>query len=361
MTKQRLSKKFWNPYLNELSPYTPGEQPTTGNYIKLNTNENPLGPSTHVKNAILKVLKTNGTELRLYPEPESQSLKKVISQHYKVNNNQIFVGNGSDEVLAFCFQALLANRGNLAIPEITYSFYPSLAKLFAININFIKLSNNFSFNLNNLNSNVSSVLFANPNATTGIALNKIQIQQFLTKNPQILVIVDEAYVDFGAQSCISLIKKYKNILITRTFSKSRGLAGMRLGFAVGNHDLIHALNLVKNSFNTYPVDKLASAAGIASLKDKKWFDSNKQKIIRNREFLTRKLKTIGFEVLPSQANFILASHLKVSGTKIFSELKKNKIIVRHFNNPKIKNWVRISIGTKVQCEKLLKVLKSIII
>jgi histidinol-phosphate aminotransferase len=276
MPKQRLSRKFWNPIVSKLSPYTPGEQPLTKDYIKLNTNENPTGPSIKVRSAIIKALKTTGTDLRLYPEPESKNLKKAIAQHHKVNINQIFVGNGSDEVLAFCFQGLIANRGTLALPEITYSFYPSLAKLFEINTKLISLSNNFSFDLNNLDSSVKSVIFANPNATTGISLTKNYIRGFLIKNPNILVIVDEAYIDFGAQSCLSLTKRYKNILVTQTFSKSRGLAGMRLGFAIGNIDLIHALNRVKNSFNTYPIDRLASTAGIASLKDKTWFDSNKK-------------------------------------------------------------------------------------
>jgi histidinol-phosphate aminotransferase len=229
-----------------------------------------------------------------------------------------------------------------------------------VKIQLINLSSDFSFNLSNLNSNIKSVIFANPNATTGISLTKNQIQKFIAENPNTLVIVDEAYVDFGAQSCITLIRKYKNILVTRTFSKSRGLAGMRLGFAVGDNNLIHALNLVKNSFNTYPIDRLASAAGIASLKDKSWFNSNKQKVIKNREFLTNKLENMGFKVLPSSANFVLTSHLQLSAIKIFNELKKNKILVRHFDSPKIKNWIRISIGTKSQCEKLLKSLKVII-
>ncbi len=361
MSKQRLSKKFWSPNVNKLTPYTPGEQPLTNDYIKLNTNENPSGPSLHVRGAIIKSLKTTGTNLRLYPEPESGDLRKTIAKYHKINMNQVFVGNGSDEVLAFCFQAFLCKRGTLAMPEITYSFYPSLAKLFDIKTKLIYLESDFSFSLENLNSSISSVIFANPNATTGISLTKKYIRNFLIANPDKLVIVDEAYVDFGAQSCVSLIKNHKNIVITQTFSKSRGLAGIRLGFAIGDYNLISALNKVKNSFNTYPVDRLASCAGIASLKDKNWFESNKSKIIENRKFLTNRLEKLGFKVLPSQGNFILASHVKAKATTIFSELKKNKILVRHLSNNKIKNWLRISIGTKSDCEKLLKVLKTLVL
>lgn len=360
MPKQKLSKRFWNPLISDLSPYTPGEQPLNQEYIKLNTNENPTGPSIKVKTAIIKALKTTGADLRLYPDPESESLKKALAKYYSVRSSQIFVGNGSDEVLAFCFQGLLSKRGLLAMPEITYSFYPSLAKLFEVTTELINISSDFSFALNKVKSNISSVIFANPNATTGIELKKKCIEEFLIKKPNILVIVDEAYVDFGGQSCIPLTKKYKNILVTRTFSKSRGLAGIRLGFAVGDLSLIHALNRVKNSFNSYPIDRLTSVAGIASLNDKIWFNKNKEKIIESREFLSKKLKGLGFNVLPSQANFILTSHLNLSGIKIFNELKNNKILVRHFTDSKVKNWIRISIGTRKECKEILKILKLII-
>ena len=361
MTKQRLYKKFWSPIVNKLTPYAPGEQPITNDYVKLNTNENPSGPSLHVKEAIINELKKTGANLRLYPKPESDDLRKAIANYYKINNNQVFVGNGSDEVLAFCFQALLCQRGVLALPEITYSFYPSLAKLFGISTNSIRLADDFSFGLDNLNSDIGSVIFANPNATTGISLTKNYIRKCLIANPDKLFIVDEAYVDFGAQSCVNLIKKHKNILVTQTFSKSRGLAGVRLGFAMGDFSLIYALRQVKNSFNTYPVDRLAYCAGIASLQDKKWFKSNKEKIIENRKLLTLKLEKLGFRVLPSHGNFVLTSHTKIQAKKIVSELKKNKILVRHFNKNKIKNWLRISIGTKRECEKLLKVLRAVVL
>ena len=361
MSKKRLSKKFWNPTVCKLTPYVAGEQPINNDYIKLNTNENPSGPSLHVKDAIINVLKTTGADLRLYPDPECRDLRKAIALYYKINMNQVFVGNGSDEVLAFCFQALLSKRGTLALPEITYSFYPSLAKLFEIKTELIKLVNDFSFSLENLNPNINSVIFANPNATTGISLTRNYVRKFLIANPNKLVIVDEAYVDFGAQSCVNLIKSHKNIIVTQTFSKSRGLAGIRLGFAMGDYGLISAIARVKNSFNTYPVDRLASCAGIASLKDKTWFEFNKEKIIENRKFLTLRLEKLGFHVLPSQGNFVLTSHPKIQAENIFTELKKNKILVRHFNKNKIKNWLRISIGTKRECEKLLKILKKIVL
>ncbi len=360
MSKQRLSRKFWNPIVKNLSPYTPGEQPLNNDYIKLNTNENPTGPSPQVKAAIIATLKNKGSVLRLYPEAENENLKKSIAQSLNIGVNQIFIGNGSDEVLAFCFQALFAGRGTLALPEITYSFYPSLARLFEIEMKLIALANDFTFNLNDLGSNIKSVIFANPNATTGIAMKKKYIQDFLIKNPNLLTIVDEAYVDFGAQTCVPLVKKFKNILVTQTFSKSRGLAGMRLGFAVGDINLIAALNRVKNSFNTYPVDRLASAAGIASLNDKEWFNLNKKMIIENRQFLIEKLSSLGFKVLPSCGNFVLTSHLQINAVKIFKHLKENKILVRYFENSKIKNWIRISIGTKKECITLLKNLESIV-
>tara|TARA_A100001015_G_scaffold320568_2_gene447426 strand:- start:2156 stop:3247 length:1092 start_codon:yes stop_codon:yes gene_type:complete len=361
MSKRRLSKKFWNPNVNKLSPYTPGEQPKENNYIKLNTNENPDAPSKKVKKAIFDNLKNNKSDLRLYPDPHSKELKNAIAKNFKVKSENIFVGNGSDEVLAFCFHAFFSKRGKLAIPEITYSFYPSLAKLFEVDISVIKISEEFSVNLNHIDSTTNSVLLPNPNATTGKNLTRKYIESFLLKNPKKIFVIDEAYVDYGTESCIPLIKKYHNILVVQTFSKSRGLAGIRLGFVIGNESLIEALNRVKNSFNSYPVDRLASIAGIASLSDKDWFNSNRKKVIKNREFLTKELVKIGFKVIPSKGNFILASHSSYRAKKIFEELKKRKILIRVFKDFKIRNWVRITVGSFNDCKKLLDELSSLVI
>ena len=360
MAKHKISKKFWSPLVNELSPYHPGEQPTQDNYIKLNTNEHPYSPSPKVRKAMIKMLEINGEKLKLYPDPENTELRKAIASYFKVEIDQVFVGNGSDEVLAFVFQTLFSKRGLLVFPEITYSFYPSLAKLFGIKTKTLKIKDNFKIDLEKIDRTAKSVIFANPNATTGLFLQVKKIEQFLSSNPNKLLVVDEAYVDFGCSSCVPLTKKYSNLLVVQTFSKSRALAGMRLGFAIGNLSLIEALNRTKNSFNTYPIDRLASEAGINSIKDHSWFEINKIRVMKNRDFLTENLKKIGFKVIKSKANFILTSHKQVEAYQIFNKLKKNKILVRHFKDKKIKDWVRISIGTKTECLKLLRVLKNIL-
>ena len=351
---------FWNPHLQNLSPYTPGEQPKV-QCVKLNTNENPFPPSPAVLKAIADVLGETGESLRRYPDPESVLLCESLAEFHGVLAENIFVGNGSDEVLAHTFFSLLKHDKAVAFPAITYSFYPVYATLFGIGYKKIPLKDDFSFSADDfLNADFGAIIFPNPNAPTGRLLAIKEIQKLCEKCPKIPIVVDEAYIDFAPQgaSALPLLKDFKNLLIIRTFSKSRAMAGLRLGYAVGDTKLIEALKIVKNSFNSYPINSVTAAAGVASLKDKAYFKSQCQEIIHNREFLVASLKGLGFEVIPSAANFIFAKHPTISGESLFKKLKENGVLVRHFNAPKIENYLRITIGTKSDCERLLNVLKK---
>lgn len=354
---------FWNPHLNNLSPYTPGEQPQA-QCIKLNTNENPFAPSPLVLKAIENLLGKSGDVLRRYPDPESVLLCQALAEFHGVDVENIFVGNGSDEVLAHTFFALLKHNKAVAFPQITYSFYPVYAKLFEINYQTIALKNDFSFSIDDfLKEDFGAIIFPNPNAPTGRLLPCCEIQKLCQKRPEIPIVVDEAYIDFAPKnaSALPLIQDFPNLLIIRTFSKSRAMAGLRLGYAIGNSSLIEALKIVKNSFNSYPINSVTAAAGIASLKDNDYFETQCQKIIQNRQFLVESLKNLGFEVLPSAANFIFAQHPKIAGATLFQSLKEQGVLVRHFKNPRsIENFLRVSIGTKENCITLINVLKGII-
>ncbi len=358
MTTKNDKHKFLNPTLNTLQPYVPGKQINDSEYLKLNTNENPFGPSPRVKETIVKFLENSEALLRLYPEPESDSLREVIAKKFGIESDQIFVGNGSDEVLSLCFLAFFAGRGCLSFPELTYSFYPSIAKLFKIPFSTFELKKDFSLDLTNINPDAESVIFPNPNAITGIALPIDVIDRFVKENPDKLIIIDEAYADFSKDSCVSLINNYSNILIIQTFSKSRGMAGLRVGFCFGSKPLLDGLRAVKNSFNSYPVDTLATLAAISATNDDLWFENNIDTIVKTRLYFSQELEKIGFRVLPSSANFVLITHPGLEADTLKDHLFKNKILVRHFPETKVSDWLRVTIGKREDCDMLLSVLKQ---
>ena len=349
--------KYWGNIVEKLIPYTPGEQPKDSSLLKLNTNENPYGPSPNV----LKEIKNNCNDsLRLYPDPESIKLKKLLAEHHNLPLESVFISNGSDESLAFIFQGLLKKDKPVLFPNITYSFYPVYCQLYEIEYKQIPLDQEFNINLDDYRMENGGVIFPNPNAPTGIPKSIEEIESLLANNNSV-VVIDEAYVDFGTSSAIKLINKYENLIVTQSFSKGRSLAGMRIGCAFGNPSLIEALNRIKNSFNSYPIDRLAQISAISSITDKIYFEDNCNKVIAARAYLEGQLKIIGFEVLPSGANFIFTQHKQKCGENIYDELRKNKILVRHFKSPeKISNFIRITIGTMNQMHKLVSVMKEIV-
>ncbi len=345
--------KFWSDTTKKLKPYIPGEQLNETEIVKLNTNENPFSPSPLVIQEIKKLVET---DLKKYPDPQSNELKDSIAKFYttdsfKIDNKNIFIGNGSDEVLAHVFMAFFSGK-KLYFPNITYSFYPVYCGLYGIDYNPVPLNEKFEIEKNNYENLDGNIIFPNPNAPTGIDMPLDIIEEILIKNPDNLVVVDEAYIDFGGQSALGLINKYKNLLIVQTFSKSRSLAGMRIGFAMGDNNLIEGLTRVKDSFNSYPLDKVAQIAGKASMEDKKYFEYTSNKIIENREWTISQLKIRKIETLPSMANFIFVKVDKAES--IYKKLKERKILVRYFNQPLINNFLRISIGTKKEMEILIK-------
>lgn len=347
--------RFWSSTVGNISPYIPGEQPKDKKYIKLNTNENPYPPSPKVLEAIRQEI---GGDLRLYPDPEASFLKEALSDFYRLEPDEIFVGNGSDEVLAFCFPAFFNPGDVISFPEITYSFYPVYAKLYGICYETVPLNKDFTVELGRFPGYVKGILLANPNAPTGIAVGLDEIEALLRKHHDKLVIIDEAYVDFGAETAVPLIRNYENLLVVQTFSKSRALAGMRIGFALGNKYLIEALNRIKNSFNSYTVDRIAQRAAAAAVRDKVYFDEICARIIKTRETTAKRLMSLGFNVLPSKTNFLFVSHEKLSGKELFARLRTEGILVRHFDKEGIENFLRISIGTDEEMEVLFERLSS---
>ena len=350
--------KYWSDIISRLTPYTPGEQPEDKILLKLNTNENPYSPSTKVLDAIKLSVKES---LRLYPDPESDYLKETISNYYNLSKANIFVGNGSDEILAFIFQALLKKEDPVLFPDITYSFYPAYCSLYDIKYKRIPLDKELNINLEEYLINNGGIIFPNPNAPTGIPKKLVDIENLLKLNQGSVVVVDEAYVDFGTESAVKLVNQYKNLVITQSFSKSRSLAGIRLGCAFANEDLIEALNRVKNSFNSYPIDRLAQVAGIEAIKDENHFNLTRVKIIEARTFLEKELFLMDFEVLPSGANFIFTKHKLKDAIIIFKKLRESGVVVRHFDQPeRISQYLRITIGTIEDMQKLISILKAII-
>ena len=353
--------RYWSSLVAKLDPYVPGEQPRVQNLIKLNTNEHPYGPSPKVIEAIARA---NGEDLRLYPDPTSLALSQTIAKYFGLGVDQVFVGNGSDEVLAHVFNALLKHDAPVLFPDISYSFYPVYCGLYQIEYRAVPLDQNFRIVLNDYlpsaGAKAGGIIFPNPNAPTGICHDLDAIEQVVKANPDIVVVIDEAYIDFGGVSAASLIAKYPNLLVVHTLSKSRSLAGLRVGFALGHPDLIQGLDRVKNSFNSYPLDRLAQAGAIAAFEDDAHFEKTRQAVIHTRESMTQGLRKLGFEVLPSKANFIFARAPGVAGEVFAAELRARNILVRHFKKERIYDFMRISVGTDEQTETLLQACQEIL-
>ena len=349
--------KFWNEKVKTIKPYVPGEQPQDKKYIKLNTNESPYPPSPLVEKVINE---SNFDDLRLYPDPDVTNLKKEISEFYNVDIDQIFIGNGSDEILAFSFMAFFDKGEKIYYPDITYSFYSVYSDLFSLNEVKIPLTKDFEININDYKNLDSGMIIANPNAPTSIALGKKEIEDIIKNNAENIVVIDEAYIDFGGESVIDLVEKYDNLLVIQTFSKSRALAGLRLGFAVGNKGLIEGLDRIKFSFNSYTINRLSLIAGMEAVKDKEYFEKSIKKIMQTREKVSSELKEMDFGVLDSKANFLFISHNKVSGEELYIRLKDKGILVRYFKKDLIDNYLRVTIGTEEEMEKFLEKLKEIL-
>lgn len=346
--------KFWSPVVRELTPYVPGEQPRE-RLIKLNTNENPYPPAPGVE-AVLRDFPTD--HLRLYPDPESRALRQALARELGVTVEEVFVGNGSDEVLALAFQAFFCQARPLAMPDITYSFYPVYCRLYGIERRTHALDDQWQVDLDAFGPGCGGVIFANPNAPTGHGHGRDAIAGLLERVTESVVLVDEAYVDFGGESAVPLVARYPNLLVTGTFSKSRSLAGIRLGYAVGSPELIEGLERVKDSFNSYPVDSLASAIGIAALEDREHFEACREKVITTRERTRRRLADLGFEALPSQTNFILTRHSEFDAAQLFVGLRERGILVRHFGTEALRDFLRISIGTEDEMNSLIETLET---
>jgi histidinol-phosphate aminotransferase len=347
---------FWSPVVHGLSPYVPGEQPKQDGIVKLNTNENPYPPSPHVLAAI-----TAATDrLRLYPDPRASALRETIAAHYDVAPEEVFVGNGSDEVLAHAFQALLKHDAPLLFPDITYSFFPIYCRLYGIAFEEVPLDAAMRVQIADYRRPCSAIILPNPNAPTGIALPRDAIEALVAEHPDQVVVIDEAYVDFGAESAVPLVAHHDNLLVIQTFSKSRALAGLRVGFAIGQRPLIEALERVKDSFNSYPLDCLAMSGAIAAVKDDAWFQETRQHIAASRELLVGALSTLDFEVLPSRANFVFARHADRSGAELAAGLRQRGLLVRHFQKPRIADFLRITVGTEEQCSRLIALLRDLI-
>lgn len=350
--------QYWSEIVHDLVPYVPGEQPKVQNLIKLNTNENPYGPSPKVIAAIKAEV---GEQLKLYPDPASKRLKSAIADYNGLTEEQVFVGNGSDEVLAHVFQALLKQSRPLLFPDITYSFYPVYCGLYGIEYETIPLDRRFEINIHDYDRPNGGIIFPNPNAPTGIPLELERIEALLQKNRYSVVVIDEAYVDFGTESSVRLINQYPNLLVTQTLSKARSLAGLRVGYALGHPDLIEALTRVKDSFNSYPIDRLAEAGAIAAFEDVDYFETTCQKVVATRESVVKRLEAMGFVVLPSGGNFIFTKHDDFDGADIASRLRENNIVIRHFKKPeRISPYLRITIGTELEMQALIDVISAII-
>jgi histidinol-phosphate aminotransferase len=349
--------RYWSDFVKQLQPYTPGEQPKINNLTKLNTNENPYGPSPEALAAMQRLL---NDDLRLYPPPNADALKDCIAGYYSLEAAQVFVGNGSDEVLAHVFNGLLKQDQPLLFPDISYSFYPVFCQLYGIEFSKIPLADDFSIDVNDYQRPNGGIIFPNPNAPTGKLLGLSAIEQLLQSNPDSVVVVDEAYIDFGGVSAVPLIAKYSNLLVVHTMSKSRSLAGMRIGYAMGDAALIEGLERVKNSFNSYPLGHLQIAAAVASFNDQDYFEQTKARVIGSREQLTAQLQALHFEVLPSKANFVFARHAEQQAQQLASQLRSRGIIVRHFEQDRIDQFLRITLGSEQQNQLLVQALTEIL-
>ena len=358
--------QFWSPLVRGLTPYVPGEQPKLPNLVKLNTNENPYPPSPRAVAAIQDELGKDGASLRLYPDPSAERLKEAVARHFAghgIAPKQVFVGNGSDEVLAHTFMALLKHEAPILMPDITYSFYPVYCELYGVERIAIPLGERFEIRIDDYRQYAGengSIILANPNAPTGHLLPLADIERLLSDHSQSVVVIDEAYVDFGGESAIALVNRHPNLLVIRTLSKSYALAGLRIGYAVGDAQLIEALERVKDSFNSYPLDRLAIAGASAALDDADYLLTTRQAVIASRARLVEGLNGIGFEVLPSAANFIFARHPLRDAAQLSAELRLRGVIVRHFKQPRLEQHLRITVGTDAECEALVEALKEIL-
>ncbi|MDI3547683.1 MAG: histidinol-phosphate aminotransferase [Halanaerobiales bacterium] len=349
--------KYLSTLARNVTPYVPGEQPGNREFIKLNTNENPYPPSPEVIRAIKGAADES---LRLYPDPECEELREVIAGYYGLSREEVFVGNGSDELLAFSFQAFFDPGRPILFPDITYTFYQVYSSLFRIDYELVPLNNDLSIPVEGFFRENGGVIFPNPNAPTGRYLETELIAEVLEYNPDVVVIIDEAYIDFGGKSVAGLIKDYPNLLVIQTFSKSRSLAGLRVGFAMGQQGLIEGLNRIKNSINSYTLDRLAIAGAIAAIKDEEYFQETRRKIINTRERVSSELTGLGFEVIPSKTNFIFITHPEHRADKLFSLLREKGILVRYFNQPRITNFLRVSIGSEKEMDHFLERLQEIL-
>ncbi|WP_201597374.1 histidinol-phosphate transaminase [Psychrobacter vallis] len=368
MSELKTDTRLWSSKARNLSPYIPGEQPQHDNLCKLNTNENPFPPSPKVGEAIAKVLEQQADELRLYPAPESDDLRAALAQLYDLDINQVFVGNGSDEVLALVFASFFMKERPILAPDISYSFYPVYAQTFGVELVQIALEEDFSIDPDAYRQPCSGIIIANPNAPTGLLLSLADIRKLASEHSNAVVVIDEAYIDFAqikdgesdAQvSAVSLINDCDNILVTQTFSKSRSLAGLRVGMAFGNPSLIEALTRMKNSFNSYPLDKLAQAGATASVLDTDYFEQTRQQVIDLRTSLTAELTALGYKVLPSHANFVFVRPKDGNASAVATTLREQGIIVRHFDKPRIADYLRITVGTAEQNQRLIDALKEL--
>lgn len=349
--------KYWNELTASLTPYVPGEQPKDQKYIKLNTNENPYPPSPRVLEALQDA---NHADLRLYPDPTCQSLVQAIANRYDLKENQIFVGNGSDEILAFAFATFFSPNRAIRFADITYSFYQVYAQLYQVPVERIPLDVQFNIPLEQFYRSEGGVVIANPNAPTSKYIPVDELRAVLDHNPDQVVIIDEAYIDFGGDSAVRLISSYPNLLVVQTMSKSRSLAGLRIGFAMGNEELIEGLNRIKNSFNSYTLDRLALAGGVASLQDEAYFEMTNARVIQTREWTTAQLRALGFDVLDSMANFLFITHPAHEAVQLFQSLRQRGVLVRYFNQPRIDQYLRVSIGTDEEMQAFIHAIQDII-
>ncbi len=350
--------RFWSVLAGELTPYEPGEQPRVANLVKLNTNESPIGPSPRA----LEAIRAAATDaLRLYPDLAATALRETLAAYHGVKPDQVFVGNGSDEVLKFAFAALLKHDAPLLFPDVTYSFYPVYCRLFDIRYVTVPLDQSLRLGVADYRRPGGAIILANPNAPTGVALPRSDIARLLADHPDKPVVIDEAYVDFGAETAVPLIGAHPNLLVVQTMSKSRALAGLRVGYALGDAGLIEALRRVKDSFNSYPLDRLAQAGARAAIEDEAYFQASRAMVMRNRDKLSEGLAGLGFAVLPSSANFVFARHEKRDGAELAAALRERAVLARHFAKPaRIAPYLRITVGAEGEIARLLSALKDIL-
>lgn len=349
--------KFWSPLTASLEPYVPGEQPKDKKYIKLNTNENPYPPSPKAIEAMGAAI---NDDLRLYPDPNCDVLVQSLAKRFGLQTSQVFVGNGSDEILAFAFASFFDPSKPVLFPDITYSFYKVYAKFYGITPKLIPLDEDFNIHVEEYQGEHGGIIIPNPNAPTAIVMPLEKVEQLLKQNPDQVVIIDEAYVDFGSQSAVTLVNEYPNLLVIQTLSKSRSLAGLRVGFAFGSAELIEGLNRTKNSFNSYTLDRVALVGAVAAIEDDAYFAETTAKVIATRERVEKQLKEMQFTVTPSAANFIFISHASIPAKELFEKLRAEGVLVRYFASPRIDNFLRVSIGTDEEMDQFLKAITGII-